>query len=357
LAVPLDKSAAGGLPDDDGSLFTAPTPGIRAASQWVNNSSYAADHVAAGSFETAMQLLNRQIAMQQFNPLRSKFIGVYCGAATAVPGLPLSPAYMLPVQRSRAGAESKQLPAICIKLPNLIENLKTAYKHFHMANFQESLDTFKAIIESIPLIVTTSRSEGNEVKELLDISREYITGIRLKLAIEKEEANPVRAAELCAYFTHCNLQPGHLFLALRQAMVSAFRIKNYITAASFAHRLLELPEASSEKNAEMKSKAQKVILKSEKEARNEHTLQYNERNPFDIDCKEFLPIFRGSPCAKCAYCNSAYSPEMKEKLCVTCGLALVVCVCASFSFKLHMYMYVVVVIMLPSYSIFLKNHL
>jgi len=37
-------------------------------------------------------------------------------------------------------------------------------------------------------------------------------------------------------------------------MVSAFRIKNYITAASFAHRLLELPEVSSEKNAEIKSK-------------------------------------------------------------------------------------------------------
>jgi len=106
-------------------------------------------------------------------------------------------------------------------------------------------------------------------------------------------------------------------------MVSAFRIKNYITAASFAHRLLELPEVSSERNAEMKSKAQKVIIKSEKEARNEHTLQYNERNPFDIDCSEFLPIYRGSPVAKCAYCSSAFSPAMKNKICVTCGMSLV----------------------------------
>lgn len=60
MAVPLDKTQSGSnFGEDDGSLFTAPTPGIRAASQWVNNSSYAADHVAAGSFETAMQLLNR----------------------------------------------------------------------------------------------------------------------------------------------------------------------------------------------------------------------------------------------------------------------------------------------------------
>jgi coatomer protein complex subunit alpha (xenin) len=96
-----------------------------------------------------------------------------------------------------------------------------------------------------------------QTKELLDISREYITAIRLKLAIsELAERDEVRSTELCAYFTHCNLQPGHLFLALRQAMVQAFRIKNYITAASFAHRLLELPEVSSEKNAEMKSKVE-----------------------------------------------------------------------------------------------------
>mmetsp|Transcript_36223 Transcript_36223/g.66301 ORF Transcript_36223/g.66301 Transcript_36223/m.66301 type:complete len:244 (+) Transcript_36223:3077-3808(+) len=229
---------------------------------------------------------------------------------------------MMPVQRTPPG-ESKGLPSICIKLPWLIESLKAAYKHFHMGSFAESLESFKAIVHGVPLVVTMSRSEGSEAKELLDISREYITAIRLKLAINEVAEDPVRSTELCAYFTHCNLQPGHLFLALRQAMVSAFRIKNYITAASFAHRLLELPEVSSERNAEMKSKAQKVIIKSEKEARNEHTLQYNERNPFDIDCSEFLPIYRGSPVAKCAYCSSAFSPAMKNKICVTCGMSLV----------------------------------
>ena len=64
-------------------------------------------------------------------------------------------------------------------------------------------------------------------------------------------------------------------------------------------------------------------MKSEKEARNEHTLQYNERNPFDIDCAAFLPIYRGSPICKCSYCASAYSPDMKGKLCVTCGMSVV----------------------------------
>ena len=42
--------------EDDGDFFAAPQPGTRPAAHWVNNSSHAADHVAAGSFESAMRL-------------------------------------------------------------------------------------------------------------------------------------------------------------------------------------------------------------------------------------------------------------------------------------------------------------
>lgn len=64
--------------------------------------------------------------------------------------------------------------------------------------------------------------------------------------------------ELLAYFTCCNLQPAHLLLALRMAMASAFKGKNYITAASFAQRLLELPDLSSERHADLRTKVLRV---------------------------------------------------------------------------------------------------
>ena len=47
-------------------------------------------------------------------------------------------------------------------------------------------------------------------------------------------------------------------LALKTAMASAFKSKNYINAASFARRLLELPDMNSERNADSRTKAQKV---------------------------------------------------------------------------------------------------
>jgi len=327
LGEDLDVGPMGKLPgtgrDEGGDdLFVAPQAGMVPAAQWVANSSHAADHVAAGSFETAMQLLNRQIAAVNFEPLKSKFVGVFCGATTSVPGLALAPALALPLQRTGA-SDAKTLPAICLKLPSMITTLKSAYKAFHSGQFAESLVLFKSVVQSIPMVVTSTRSEASEVRELLEIAREYITAIRLKLAIGDLSGDPVRSTELWAYMTHCNLQPNHLFLALKFAMGEAFKIKNFITAASFARRLLELPDISSEKNATLKVKAQKVVLKSEQMARNEHQLQYDERNPFDIDSATFLPIYRGSPVVKCAYCGAAYSPDMKNKVCRSCEMSLV----------------------------------
>jgi len=132
----------------------------------VSNSSHAADHIAAGSFETAMQLLNRQIAVVNFEPLKSKFVGVFCGATTVLPGLALSPSIAVPVQRTPP-SEAKSLPSICLKLPWLIDSLKAAYKYFHMGSFTESLESFKAIVHGVPLVVTLSRSEGSEVRILV----------------------------------------------------------------------------------------------------------------------------------------------------------------------------------------------
>jgi coatomer protein complex subunit alpha (xenin) len=102
-----------------------------------------------------------------------------------------------------------------------------------------------------------------------------------------------------------------------------FAVQNFINAAGFAKRLLELPEMSSEKNAEARSKAQKVMQKSLKEGRNEYPIDYDEMNPFTLDCDTLKPIYKGSPSVKCAYCSSTYAPAYKGKLCQTCNISQV----------------------------------
>lgn len=53
------KDGAGG--DGEDGFYVAPTRGLPPSQHWANNSRLAADHVLAGSFETAKRLLADQI--------------------------------------------------------------------------------------------------------------------------------------------------------------------------------------------------------------------------------------------------------------------------------------------------------
>ena len=73
----------------------------------------------------------------------------------------------------------------------------------------------------------------------------------------------------------------------------------------------------------IRSKAQKVLQKSEQQGRNDFQIDYDEKNPFSIDCFNLKPIYKGTPSLKCSYCQSSYAMDYKRKLCVTCGICSV----------------------------------
>jgi coatomer protein complex subunit alpha (xenin) len=220
------------------------------------------------------------------------------------------------------GAES--LPRTSLKMANLVAGVRNGYRFFQGGKFNDSKNSFQAVLTQIPLVITQNRNETNEMKEMVSVCREYITAIRIKGAMADAAADPIRSTELSAYFTHCNMQPVHLLLALRSAMGTAFKHKNFIVAAGFARRLLELPDMSSERNADLRLKATKVLQKSEQMARNEHTLNYDDSKTFSIDCLDFVPVYSSGPSLSCSYCGSVYAAEsMKNKLCLTCGLCAV----------------------------------
>ncbi|KAG7365422.1 coatomer WD associated region-domain containing protein [Nitzschia inconspicua] len=310
--------------DDAG--FQMPKSGRPPAACWVANSSHASDHVAAGAMPSAMQLLNRQIAASEFSVLHQAMMGCYLGSMMSVPGVTGSGSIQLPLMRNDTGGNpgNESLPRIYLSTKNLVEGIRNGYRFFQGGKFNDSKASFVDVLTKIPLVITNSPSEQNEMKEMMAICREYITAIRIKGAMADAAADPVRSTELSAYFTHCNLQAVHLLLALRSAMGTAFKHKNYIVAASFARRLLELPDMSSERNADLKLKAQKVRQKSEQIARNEHDLNYDETKSFKIDCRDFVPIYMGQPSVSCSYCGSEYADAgMQNKLCSTCGFCQV----------------------------------
>lgn len=320
----IEDDGLDAIADDSG--FQLPPSGRPPAACWVANSSHAADNVAAGGMSSAMQLLNRQIAASEFSVLQENMMGCYVGSMMSVPGITGSGSMAMPLMRNDAGGHpgNTSLPRTCISTKNLVDGVKGGYRFFQGGKFNDSKGAFVSVLTQIPLVVTNNPKEQAQIKQMVIVCREYITAIRIKGAMAEAGGDPVRATELSAYFTHCELIPAHLVLALRSAMGTAFKHKNYILAASCARRLLELPEMSSERNADLKNKATKVRQKSEQIARNEHELNYDETKSFTIDCKDFMPIYSGSTSVSCSYCGSEYADAaMQNKLCSTCGFCQV----------------------------------
>jgi len=326
--LPPSPSAKGSVETTrtaDGALFTVPNAGNRPTLTWCTDSSHCADHFAAGSVESALQLLHRQVAAVNVAPLKDSATSLFIGSSGFLPGFPLAPSNRSYLFRETGKTSSgKPFPALALKVTALLDQLKQAYRAFTNAQFQECKEALDEILRSIPLISVSARTETNDLKELLDVSREYLIALRVKTAMGEAGATDVgRGLELAAYFTHCNLQPSHLMLALKTAMASAFKNKNFINAAAFARRLLELPDMNSEKNADSRTKAQKVLQKSEQQGRNEFTIDYDERNPFSLDCSNLKPLYKGTPSIKCSYCSAHYAVDYRGKLCLICNLATV----------------------------------
>ncbi len=314
----------GGEDDLDGGVFVAPAEGPSKPMSWIRNSSLAADHVAAGSFNTAMELLNRQIGVVNFRPLKDSMMEVYIGARAVIPGLPGTPSPVYYLERTDGGSDGtpadtgNSFPTSCMQLSTLIERLRYAYKLFQAGKFKDSRDAFRGILFCVPFVVAT-RSEVSELKDIMRICREYVTGCLLELK-RKETKDEVRQAELAAYFTRCDLQPAHLVLVLNLAMTRAFKLKAFIAAASFAQKLLGMKEIEHHSQEKIKVKATKILRASEKQGKNEVDIDY-DTSEFSICVISQKPIRASAQFVKCPCCSALAASEFTGKLCPVCTLS------------------------------------
>eukprot|EP00002_Diphylleia_rotans_P013350 TRINITY_DN2609_c0_g1_i3.p1 TRINITY_DN2609_c0_g1~~TRINITY_DN2609_c0_g1_i3.p1 ORF type:complete len:703 (+),score=132.82 TRINITY_DN2609_c0_g1_i3:1710-3818(+) len=315
IQVPTSSANAG----SSSGGFAMPSGGVSFSQIWCQNSPFAVDHAAAGSFETAMQLLNKQLGLISFAPLKQNFLLAHTASSCQLGGMASAPYMTSPIQRNWADAGKRGgLPANPFTLPDMVEKLKNAYLSTTNGKFVEALTIFVQILHTIPFLIVSNKQELSEVKDLLGICREYSLGIKLELA-RKETQDNARQAELSAYFSHCNLQPIHLMLSLRSAMNCHYKVKNYSTAASFARRLLELNP-----KPDVATTARKVLQLCEQSGfSQELKIEYDERNPFTICGKTFQPIYKGKPSLRCSYCGTNFVPDCNGHTCTVCQIGQV----------------------------------
>lgn len=82
-----DDAANDDAGEADAGYYVPPTKGVPVRQHWTQNSTLPADHVAAGAFENAMTLLNKQIGIVDFAPMKPFFMQVFSQGAVSVTGM------------------------------------------------------------------------------------------------------------------------------------------------------------------------------------------------------------------------------------------------------------------------------
>ncbi len=186
LDIPADLIAATGVNASDGDegagFFVAPTRGTSIAQAWCNNSKLAVDHVLAGSFETAMRLLHDQIGVVDFTEYKNIFIQTYARSRTCYSALPsINSLYAYPLRNPNTTNPKQVLPAIGLRLNDLIQRLQKAYELTTTGKFADAVESFRTILLSVPLLVVETKQDIAEAQQLIEMCREYIVGLQMEI--------------------------------------------------------------------------------------------------------------------------------------------------------------------------------
>lgn len=223
--------------------------GSSEADLWARNSPLAADHIAGGSFESAMNLLNRQVGAVDFAPLKPRFLEIYSATKTYLPASAGLQPLVNYVRRTLDETDPRKvLPLIPRDLEYLATNdLQKGYDSMKSNKLDDGARVFKGILHTILVNAVANEAEVAEAKKLIASASEYTVAMSIELARRRLgtqdviNSNPEllkRSLELSAYFTIPKIEVPHRQLALLNAMNLAFRSKNYSSALSFTNRIL-----------------------------------------------------------------------------------------------------------------------
>jgi len=86
----LDLEQANDIIGDEAaeSYFVPPTQGTGPTELWQRNSRLPVDHVLAGAFDSAMRILNEELGVVNFAPLKPFFLDLVASSRTSLPCLP-----------------------------------------------------------------------------------------------------------------------------------------------------------------------------------------------------------------------------------------------------------------------------
>ncbi|KAK2464560.1 hypothetical protein APHAL10511_003418 [Amanita phalloides] len=300
--------------EEEEELGAGATPGVDETELWVRNSPLAVDHVAAGAFESAMQLLNRQFGVVNFKLLKPLFLSIYRSSHVYISPVASLPPLKVHVRRNPSeSSPSRVLPVATRSLQSIRTEMTEGHRFMSSNKLPEAQDVFRSVLHALLLVVISSDDEAKLWRETVTSGREYLLGVSIELErrrVAEQDANNIkRQLSLAAYFTHCQMQPPHLQIALRSAINWFSKANNLAQAARFAKRLLELKP-----DPKIVAQARQRIAAGDRNPRNAVDIDYDENTAFEICGASYTPIYKGSPSVRCPYTDAIFLPQYQGSL-------------------------------------------
>ncbi|KAI9727824.1 MAG: hypothetical protein M1834_007971 [Cirrosporium novae-zelandiae] len=295
--------------------------GTSEAELWARNSPVAADHVAAGSFETAMQLLNRQVGAVNFEPLKPRFMEIYEASKTYLPANVGLPPLVNYVRRTVDETDTRKiLPMIPRNLESIAQkDLQEGYTAMRTNKLEDGVKIFKRILHCLLVNAVSSQADADEAMRIISKATEYTIAMSIELHRRSlgtgSEENLKRNLELSALFTIPKLEVAHRQLALMAAMKQSLTNKNYSSALNFANRMLA--NGGSQK---LLDQARKIKNQCERNPHDKIDIEFDHFAEFDVCAASYKPIYGNAPSVTCPFDGSRYVPEFKGTVCKVCDV-------------------------------------
>lgn len=314
----------GGDSDDMGTTqpdeyYVPPTTGPGVSTKWTKTAKLAGELAAAGAFKEAMSVLKEEIGAGSFSPMKDAFMSAYSGCRPVLEGGASMPMMTVHIERMSSGEGGM----LAVTLGLLRERFRLGQQRFQQAKFVEATKLLNSVVSAIPLVVASSAREAEDAKTALSMCREYLIGLKLEAVGREAKANGKsgRQIEAAGLFTKCGMAPVHVQLALRAAMKSAFDTQNFVHAARFARRLLELSPA-----AALAQKARQVIQVCDRNMNNNDEIDFDEsRGDIVVECGDMRAMYEREPQERCSYCEAIYARggSYEGKVCKICSVGVV----------------------------------
>lgn len=194
------------------------------------------------------------------------------------------------------------------------------------AKISEAIELAKQTIIQILVARTESKSEAEELSNILRIFNLYILALRAKEE-EKKAEDKIRKVELMLIPLMLDLEPMHMSLFLQLAIGGFAKLENYLLSLALIKKSLYLNEKHEGIfKPEILEKLKRMIPLYEQKGSNAIETNFKEKwlyeksNEDKIDCETLTIFAHDEKIVKCPYDKMAFKQHRKGQLCDNCKI-------------------------------------